>query len=146
MKWCIFFYKSIELSCHSTTCFVILPCCSIYDASACAVVIGSKSLSFKLIQQRPPLPPPKKKTLFCEHVIFNLYPHKGFFIVQEYHYPDPLPPPLTMAMHWLWNFCLQTPKKLELLELAEALSTELLSEELKWQALGELKEYTKCFL
>lgn len=36
-------------------------------------------------------------------------------------------------------------KEARLLEVAEALSTELLSEELKWQALGELKEYKKCF-
>lgn len=79
------FYKSIELSCHSATCFVILPCCSIYDASACAVVIRSKSLSFKLIRQWN-----KPKKLFFERVIFNLYPHKCLFIVREYHNPESL--------------------------------------------------------
>lgn len=99
------FYKSIELSCHSATCFVILPCCSIYDASACAVVIRSKSLSFKLIRLWN-----KQKKLFFERVIFNLYPHKCLFIVREYHNPESL---YTLSVNHvdLWNFCLQTPKK-----------------------------------
>lgn len=129
------FYKSIELSCHSATCFVILPCCSIYDASACAVVIRSKSLSFKLIRQWN-----KQKKLFLNVWYLTSIPTNVFLLSESTITPSPyIPSPLTM--HRLWNFCPQTP-----LEVAEALSTELLLEELKWQALGELKEYKKCFL
>lgn len=97
------FYKSIELSCHSATCFVILPCCSIYDASACAVVIRSKSLSFKLIRLWN-----KQKKLFFERVIFNLYPHKFFLFSESTITPSLyIPSPLTMWICGISAFRLQ---------------------------------------